>query len=606
MSPFCCMHGPTASGHMTMLTLDHLNFGKNILHHMLHALIHSSKIFAIAHSMDLPDFNFDNVRTTDSSNDSQNDHIIPPSPQPFSFGISLPVEPLSLDNINDPHNGSFDMSSFDWTDPSLFDAMRAMISDLPPDMSSLLRNSPERVKPSPHAHSSNHNISDLTDEHTCLPSPEQDASLTLPAHDVSNPTVFFTDRIMERGDSSSWASRNPTHPVIPTRSHPACLTEAQKASRALKTAQNKEQFKDHRKKLHELALAHHVSDKHVKNLIGLQTHYKKTREPQLHNALIHAKAKEVNNGLMHGQKYTMADVQKMVAEDPDMHNLTCEQKKEFIKQLMDHHELQTSGVQASNVAAARDAVAVMDGVSKENGIYATVLMVRGHVNNQIQSTWIATDNASEFWEDRMEVALDDVAHQFEEWACIQKKNIFAREDHASLQRQVTTLILSRLRRATGKMDITMNYQNYNKSIILIYGIKLDGWPIGLPFLAPSHMHTIVEVHTLRDALKTGTCQWKKLTRRELEDFHKDIKKREEAGEVVGTVCKKRADAGKVRKCKAPTDDSANASGEKENEPSSKEKRKSCTGKQSSCLKRVQPRSCEIIEDSEVEQAIDSS
>jgi len=201
-------------------------------------------------------------------------------------------------------------------------------------------------------------------------------------------------------------------------------------------------------------------------------------------------------------------------------------------------------------------------------------------------------------------------------------DIFAWEDHASLQRQVTTLILSRLRalflstrilnayymagRATGKMDITMNYQNYNKSIILIYGIKLDGWPIGLPFLAPSHMHTIVEVHTLRDALKTGTCQWKKLTRRELEDFHKDIKKREEAGEVVGTVCKKRADAGKVRKCKAPTDDSANASGEKENEPSSKEKRKSCTGKQSSCLKRVQPRSCEIIEDSEVEQAIDSS
>jgi hypothetical protein len=71
---------------------------------------------------------------------------------------------------------------------------------------------------------------------------------------------------------------------------------------------------------------------------------------------------------MHGQKYTMADVQKMVAEDPDMHNLTCEQKKEFIKQLMDHHELQTSGVQASNVAAARDAVAVMDGVSKEVSI----------------------------------------------------------------------------------------------------------------------------------------------------------------------------------------------------------------------------------------------
>ncbi|KAG1738700.1 hypothetical protein EDD22DRAFT_787178 [Suillus occidentalis] len=429
---------------------------------------------------------------------------------------------------------------------------------------------------------------------------------------------------MERGDSSSWASRNPTRPVIPTRSHPAHLTEAQKASRALKTAQNKERSKalqdaiaqfvqDHGKKLHELALAHHVSDDHVKNLIGLQTHYKKTREPQLRNALVHAKSKEVNKGLAHGQKYTMAEVQKMVAEDPNMHNLTREEKKEFIKQLMDHRELQTSGVRASNVAAARDVVSVMDGVSKElhalrdrTGIYATVLMVRGHVNDQIQSTWIATDNASEFWEDRMEVALDDVARQFEEWACIQKKNIFAREDLSSLQRQVATLILSGLRRATGKMDITMNYQNYDKSIVLVYGIKLDGWPVGLPFLAPSHMHTVVEVRVLRDALKTGACQWKKLTRRELEDFREDIKKREEAGEVVGTVRKKRADAGKARKRKAPADDSANVSGEKENEPSSKKKRKSRAGKQSLRLKRVQPRSCELIEDSEVEQVVDSS
>ncbi|KAG1855300.1 hypothetical protein F4604DRAFT_1932362 [Suillus subluteus] len=437
--------------------------------------------------------------------------------------------------------------------------------------------------------------------------PEQDASPTLPADD--DPTVSFTDRIMERGDSSSWASRNPTRPVIPTRSHPACLTEAQKASHMLKTAQNKESSKalqdaiaqfiqDYGKKLHELVLAHHVSDDHVKNLIGLQTHYKKTREPQLHNALVHAKSKEVNEGLAHGQKYTMAEVQKMVAEDPNMHNLTHEEKKEFIKQLMDHRELQTSGVRASNVVAAWDVVSVMDGVSKEGGsdvwllnksnqprtgIYAMVLMVHGHVNDQIQSTWIATDNASEFWEDRMEVALDDVAHQFEEWACIQKKNVYF------------------FGHATGKMDITMNYQNYDKSIVLIYGIKLDGWPVGLPFLAPSHMHTVIEVCMLRNALKTGACQWKKLTRRELEDFREDIKKREEAGEVVGTVHKKCADAGK-----APADNSANVSGEKENEPSSKKKRKSCAGKQSSRLKRVQPRSCELIEDSKVEQVVDSS
>lgn len=246
----------------------------------------------------------------------ENNYIIPPSQRPFSFDFSSPVEPLTPGNTNDPHSGFFDMGSFDWTDPSLFDAMRSMISELPPDMSSRLRDSPERVEPSPHARSPSperdvsptvlDKVSGLTDRHTHSPSPERDASLTLPADD--DPTVSFTDRIMERGDSSSWASRNPTRPVIPTRSHPARLTEAQKASRALKTAQNKERSKalqdaiaqfvqDHGKKLHELALAHHVSDDHVKNLIGLQTHYKKTREPQLRNALVHAKSKEVNEGM---------------------------------------------------------------------------------------------------------------------------------------------------------------------------------------------------------------------------------------------------------------------------------------------------------------------
>ncbi|KAG2350215.1 hypothetical protein BDR05DRAFT_869214 [Suillus weaverae] len=72
------------------------------------------------------------------------------------------------------------------------------------------------------------------------------------------------------------------------------------------------------------------------------------------------------------------------------------------------------------------------------------------------------------------------------------------------------------------MDLTMNYQNYEKAIVLVYGVKLDGWPEGLPFLAPSHMHTVLEVCSLHDALVTGACHWKKLNQHELEDLHMDI------------------------------------------------------------------------------------
>ncbi|KAG2742529.1 hypothetical protein P692DRAFT_201674856, partial [Suillus brevipes Sb2] len=177
-----------------------------------------------------------------------------------------------------------------------------------------------------------------------------------------------------------------------------------------------------------------------------------------------------------------------------------------------------------------------------------------HVNDQVQSTWITTDNVHEFWEDRMSLTLDDVARQFEEWACNQKKNISEREDLASLQKQAAALrkFLSSFTfiftdvssgRAMGRMDLTMNNQNYEKAIVLVYGVKLDGWPEGLPFLAPSHMHTVLEVRTLRDTLVTGACYWKKLNRRELEDLRMDIQRRSDAGEVIGTVRKKRSDAG---------------------------------------------------------------
>jgi hypothetical protein len=51
------------------------------------------------------------------------------------------------------------------------------------------------------------------------------------------------------------------------------------------------------KRLHNLVLTHHVSDDHVKNLIGLETHYKKAHKLQLQNALVHTKSKEVNKGM---------------------------------------------------------------------------------------------------------------------------------------------------------------------------------------------------------------------------------------------------------------------------------------------------------------------
>ncbi|KAG1885332.1 uncharacterized protein F5891DRAFT_989688 [Suillus fuscotomentosus] len=64
------------------------------------------------------------------------------------------------------------------------------------------------------------------------------------------------------------------------------------------------------------------------SLLNFHTHYKKLRAPQLMNALVHAKAKELNADLPTGSKYTMKEVRKLVEEDPTLHPhaLSCEEK----------------------------------------------------------------------------------------------------------------------------------------------------------------------------------------------------------------------------------------------------------------------------------------
>ena len=67
---------------------------------------------------------------------------------------------------------------------------------------------------------------------------------------------------------------------------------------------------------------------------------------------------------------------------------------------------------------------------------------------------------------------------------------------------------------TGKCHITMNYNNYNTTIVETYRVKLVGWPTSMPFTNPSNIGTIGEIHKLQDALKSGECHWKKLSKGE--------------------------------------------------------------------------------------------
>jgi len=49
----------------------------------------------------------------------------------------------------------------------------------------------------------------------------------------------------------------------------------------------------------------------------------------------------------------------------------------------------------------------------------------------------------------------------------------------------------------------MNYVNYDRVIVLGLGVKLVGWPKTINFVKPASISSVIDAHTLRDALKTG-------------------------------------------------------------------------------------------------------
>jgi len=91
----------------------------------------------------------------------------------------------------------------------------------------------------------------------------------------------------------------------------------------------------------------------------------------------------------------------------------------------------------------------------------------------------------------------------------------------------------------------MNYANYERAIVLLYGVKVVGWPLE-EFVSPSDITNITNMRKLRDAWKAGACKWVRLTQAELDAHAASIEARQKSGEVVGKPRKKRSDAGIAR------------------------------------------------------------
>ncbi|KAG1728935.1 hypothetical protein EDB19DRAFT_1939609 [Suillus lakei] len=423
-------------------------------------------------------------------------------------------------------------------------------------------------------------------------------------------TIVEIPESIREANTSSWAARNPTRAIIRPRTPPPRLTDAQKASRKIKRDQRLERTKNlhdavaeylnaQKTKIEALSRAHHVTPKHINDIIGSQTHYRTSRKSQLINALVHAKAKEMNADRPAGSRYSLAELREMVAADPETKGLTRQEKEGYIAALEEHRQKKVVSVRANNLAAARDVVATTDRIMKElddlrvrTGVYGTLFVVRGHINDTIQSAMHGTDNSEDFWEDVYEHPMADFLRQYEQWACTQNQNLNEHDSLEAVRKQVRRLILQGLVAVTGKKDIVMNYNNYETSVIETYGVRLVGWPHGVKFTSPSNIGTVGDIRKLRDALKARTCYWTVLSPAEVKAHASELDTRRSAGEVVRKPRKKRSDAGVPRKRK---DGSSAGRANKENHRPLKRAKKNPAQLQEG------PKSAEFVESSDEEE-----
>ena len=69
--------------------------------------------------------------------------------------------------------------------------------------------------------------------------------------------------------------------------------------------------------------------------------------------------------LEEGKRLLLSDIQKLVAADAELQNISIEREEELINNLKQHRELKKSGARTSNVSAAKDARATMLRLNEE-------------------------------------------------------------------------------------------------------------------------------------------------------------------------------------------------------------------------------------------------
>ncbi|KAF8339460.1 hypothetical protein F5887DRAFT_889035, partial [Amanita rubescens] len=162
---------------------------------------------------------------------------------------------------------------------------------------------------------------------------------------------------------------------------------------------------------------------YVHRLIHSATLFKQTRNPNLFNALVHKKAKEINTDASSGERTPLSGIQKLVLNDLEESHPTKEEAQSAVLELQEHRNIKKKGARATNLAAAQDLKSTLmrldtevNNLYERTGSHAFVIVTRGHIHDISIPGWATTPDAVLFIREILKMDVWDLLKKFELWA----------------------------------------------------------------------------------------------------------------------------------------------------------------------------------------------
>ncbi|KAG1749256.1 hypothetical protein EDB19DRAFT_1904770 [Suillus lakei] len=197
-------------------------------------------------------------------------------------------------------------------------------------------------------------------------------------------------------------------------------------------------------------------------------------------------------------------------------------------------------------------------MEKEWTMEGFYIAVRGDLEHYHEAKLFLTDKAKSLIKDVLHFEPKLLALKFESWVVgnFSTESAMSTSQRLPLSKLISLCrqniqdgldnILQKNKLASKKIPI--NYDNYEKRIVEIYAVAIDGWTYGKSVCNPGKIGRREHLISLLDALVTGKCSWIVLSEDALSEHITNNHKHQASGEQVykarKATCRHKVDSAK--------------------------------------------------------------